>query len=208
MTPKERPIIYSEEMIRAKQKGLKTMTRRTRGLEKINEDPNHWEYGAVNYRDEHIFYCKDDDCKKHDGMLIKCPYGVPRDRLWTREIHTFCPKDFKESNGIIYRADNKYNEFVPSHEWRRAIHMFRKNSRFLDEIISIRAERVQDISEEDAKAEGAIKARPYRTDGTGFLDDPNGTYKAGFQSIWLNIHGPDAWVRNDWEWSIEFKQVN
>ena len=180
---KERPILFSAPMVRAILDSRKTQTRR-------------------------IAKVTDKDCKP--GMITPlagfvprtianhisyCPYGKTGDRLWVRET-------FKQYNGIIsYKADgnwisdfNDIDNFNP-HEnikWKRSIHMPRSASRILLEITGVRVERLQDISECDAKAEGSYVCDYF---GRRLLDQSSnqGCYKWGYRSIWESLNGSGSW---------------
>ena len=194
---KERPILFSAPMVRAILDSRKTQTRR-------------------------IAKVTDKDCKP--GMITPlagfvprtianhisyCPYGKTGDRLWVRET-------FKQYNGIIsYKADgnwisdfNDIDNFNP-HEnikWKRSIHMPRSASRILLEITGVRVERLQDISECDAKAEGSYVCDYF---GRRLLDQSSnqGCYKWGYRSIWESLNGSGSWDLNPWVWVVEFKTL-
>jgi hypothetical protein len=96
--------------------------------------------------------------------------------------------------------------------WRPSIHMPRWASRLTLEIINVRVERVQDISEEDAIAEGVqkefeIDLSQFRNLNTNFGDIS--TYKLGFKHLWnsINLERGFGWDSNPWVWVIEFKRI-
>ncbi len=98
-------------------------------------------------------------------------------------------------------------------KWKPSIHMPRWASRITLEVTGVRVERLQDISEEDAIAEGVECweergyddaqdfYRNYHTGGDLF------TAKASYRTLWESINGPGSWERNDWVWVIEFKRI-
>lgn len=94
----------------------------------------------------------------------------------------------------------------PYASWHKhpSIHMPRWASRITLKITDVRVERVQDISEVDAKAEGA-DPMPVRFKMPAPPEGNTGTHQAGFHKLWNSIHGPDAWNRNDWVWVLEFR---
>ena len=189
---KERPILMSAPMVRVILERRKTQTRRI-----IKPQP---------YLD-----------------ALKCPYGNAGERLWVRE--TFCYKydsDYKPlDNQYWYRSSNPDVEAIPDEgtelyrkdgsersPWIPSIHMPRKASRILLEITSIRAERLQDISEDDAIAEGIL----FNGDYDLWWDyqreqwicvDPIDSYK----SLICKINGPETWEKNPWVWVVEFKVI-
>jgi hypothetical protein len=83
--------------------------------------------------------------------------------------------------------------------WRPSIHMPRWASRITLEVVNVRVERVQDISEEDAKAEGVQPINLEAVAGKG--------YQFGFRDIWFEIYGIEGWETNPWVWVCEFKVV-
>lgn len=139
----------------------------------------------------------------------RCPHGRPGDRLWVREA-------IRNVRGVneqpVYRADIP-DELIDAFAWRPSIHMPRYASRITLEVVSVRAERLHDISETDARAEGApaIAADDARTVPTDILarlrDLHTPSYMLGFASIWMDINGPGSWDTNPWVWVIEFKRL-
>lgn len=135
----------------------------------------------------------------------KFPYGQPGDRLWVRE--TFCDTS-KESKRKpwTYRADES-REDADAYplKWKPSIFMPRSASRITLEIVKVRVERLQDISEEDAKAEGCTIETPSSlTWSAGFM---NASARRNFCDLWERINGPGSWAKNPWVWVIEFKKV-
>jgi hypothetical protein len=84
--------------------------------------------------------------------------------------------------------------------WCPSIHMPRWASRILLEITDVRVERLHDMSEADAKAEGATPA-------TYKITPPEAVYRVGFGDIWRGIYGQENWLSNPWVWVIEFKRI-
>lgn len=142
--------------------------------------------------------------------IIRCPYGVAGDRLWVRE--TWRPTPYraktKGKNAVIQlRSDNvEFEVTTPGiikcdemHKWRPSIFMPRKLSRITLEITKVRVERLQDISEEDAKAEGINGVYPSGSDELTYINGPG-----GYRWLWDSLHGKGAWQLNPWVWVIEF----
>ena len=128
-----------------------------------------------------------------ERILATCPYGQPGERLWVREAWL---KTNPFSDGGLhtygYRATDEA-EFADA-IWKPSIHMPRVASRITLEVTSVRVERLQDISEADARAEGASQ-------------HPDGPWHA-YRSLWTLINGPDSWAANPWVWAIEFKRID
>lgn len=102
----------------------------------------------------------------------------------------------------IYRADRP-NRSGP---WISPIHMPRWASRITLEITDVRVERLQDISEDDAYAEGCRPVRPeIMLDGLVVRTGRSAVEE--FRLVWESINGPGSWDANPWVWVIEFKMV-
>lgn len=210
---KERPILFQGEMVRAILDGTKTQTRR------IMKAP--WDV----FNGEPIFRCGPDG-----GFFMSQavpPYGKPGDRLWVRETHA--PQadcwgawhNWMESpigpKPIIHYAADGGNPFIE--RWRPSIHMPRWASRILLEVTGVRVERLQDISEEDAIAEG-IEGRDVVINGrsqgwtwrdhTLKCDDPCEWFSSpirSYRTLWESINGLASWEANPWVWVIEFRRI-
>lgn len=160
----EKPILFNEQMIRAIRDGKKTQTRRLA-----------------------------------TGRSVKNPFGEPGGRLWVRE--TFM---ITKGNGhrVRYRSDAVEDDsgerkgwwfgddFVASGGkdtgWRPSLHMPRKHARMFLVVKRVWQERVQEITEAAARAEGFKN-------------------KKEFQALWINIYGGSAWSRNPLVWVVEFE---
>src|SRR5690554_4129466 len=149
-----------------------------------------------------------------------CPYGQPGDRLWVRE--TFMgplideggdyPDGYHSPAFCEYRADGgPAPEWVDIdgelHQgWKPSIHMPRWASRILLEVIAVRVERLQEISEADAKAEGTFGPEPAVVGGEdceiGFP-----SHVQEFRHLWESINGAGSWDANPWVWVVEFRRV-
>lgn len=184
---KERPIIFSGPMVLAILEGRKTQTRRIVNTKKFASID--WEYAS-----------KGERCLR----AAEFAYGVPGDRLWVRETWQ---KNYGTAGGLIYRAD--HGKAVCCSGWKSPIHMARVASRITLEITSVRVERLQEISEADAQAEGVTDetadAIQYGAEA-GNAQEPT-PYCTGFSLIWQSIHGPDSWHANPWVWVISFKKI-
>jgi hypothetical protein len=206
---KERPILFSGAMVRALLAGTKTQTRRATGLDFINENPGCWQMQWVPAKDgKHwLFTCGD------DRVQVRCPYGVEGERLWVRETLFWSTCD----DGWCYQAGNdpvmleeytapillKEKPAIPS------IHMPREASRLLLEVVSVGLQRVQDISEVDARDEGADRGLllPYGIGDWQLELNQWAAHKTGFQYIWYKINGAESWTNNPWVWVVKFKVI-
>lgn len=203
---KERPILFSSEMVRAILDGRKTQTRR------IVKQRGGWPVVAVHEHREpftdsppgDVFYSL--DCDNKSGRIfveqnVRCPHGAPGDQLWVRESLV------KGSAGLVSwkacpwsgpRRDGEFVDWPWSRDTLTSIHMPRWASRLTLEVESVRVERVQDISEADAKAEGV---RPENAAINGM----DGAYQNAFVDAWVAINGEEGWQSNPWVWAITFR---
>jgi hypothetical protein len=226
---KEIPILFSTEMVQAILQGRKTITRRTSGLDKVNEDPDGVEFFGL-----HVF---------PDGSLravfkyrdsielqsVKCPYGKPGDLLWVRE--TVTRKKYGAYWGSYFVTDPEYNctyeasgypgvYFTWPWEERAklkdgkkvpSIFMRKWEARIWLEVTDIRVERLQDISQEDARDEGIINKAPHRCPGwKNELLSFSDCYKCPFRVLWNKINGERGlgWDKNPWVWVISFQVLS
>lgn len=200
---KERPILFSGPMIRAILDGPKTQTRRAakhplaQAAVRVSSHNGQSEFDCI-LADE-------------SGGMIHCPYGKPGDCLWVRETWRDevpgCP------SGLTYRADHIHpdGDGPTVIKWKPSIFMPRAASRILLELVDVRLERLQDISEEDAIAEGVERdgelwkcycgkcpeGYPRRTSAT-----------ASFMSLWDSINRKTyPWNSNPWVWALTFKRL-
>jgi hypothetical protein len=186
---KETGIIMSGDHPRLILNGLKTMTRRTWGLGKINKDPDAWMLVAV-FQDGLARFGKRDGSQE---LTVKCPSGGYGDRLWVRETWA------EQGGDIYYKSDwgntKPVNMVYNNIRWRSPFFMPRWVSRILLEITELRAERLQEITEEDAIAEGC----PSREE-TGF-----DTARYRFHILWDSLNAKRyPWALNPWVWVFAF----
>jgi len=145
---------------------------------------------------------------------VNCPYGKPGDRLWVRETCGIDPNDngYPEEQRqmfVQYRAD--WGDEPYHWGWNSPIFMPRWASRIALEVVSVRAERVQDITKADARAEGMHfgftlgKGEPKYNFNIGAYD----AYTANFRRLWdaINARRGYGWNINPWVWVIEFKMI-
>ena len=177
---KERPILFSAPMVRALLAGTKTQTRRV-------IKPRHL-----------AFFNQDAAAMLSDWNERPLPYGKPGDRLWVRE--TWHDASSSLHSCALYRADG-----IDLHwdKWTPSIHMPRWASRITLEITSVRVERLQEISEADAQAEGWTRRPEVSTDPQVHKE----AARDWFMDLWESINGPGSWDANPWVWVIEFKRL-
>jgi hypothetical protein len=201
---KTRPILFSAPMVLAILDGRKTQTRRVAWFEPSPTD------GIVHSR--------------------PCPYGAPRDRLYVRETWNLCAaKELAPGDAlgprsptnralrVVYRAGG--SETHPEHpeyghsRWRSSLYMPQWASRLTLEITQVRLERLQDISEDDARAEGVDEWIPC-TLHTGLRGvhiggaRRKGTCREHYELLWEQINGKRApWASNPWVFVISFRRL-
>ena len=203
---KERPIIFSAPMVRAILAGTQTQTRRVVKPEPVASvssiyrpfahEPNNWQGYAHN-----VGFVR---------WYGRCPYGQPGDRLWVREAWAPHPQ---APETIFYRATVEAEPGFPvwSGPWKPSSHMPRFASRITLEITSVRVERLQDISEADAAAEGVTPK--WEPGFSGRLMEALGGFSfrpaaSAYADLWESLHGPGSWDANPWVWVVEFKRIN
>lgn len=217
MTARERPILFNGAMVRAILEGRKTQTRRIVKLP--HENPlGQWEpstIGGPGLYDREGRQALQQECLWHTrtGDTLVCPQGVPGDRLWVRE--TWCDLG---PNGVSYRADGPLGSSrgcVVSDPmckgaaececcWRPSIHMPRWACRLRLLITGVRVERLQDISADDAEAEGSQDFWGKKSPWPGVCA-PVAVH--GFASLWEVVNGPGSWAANPWVWVVEFERT-
>jgi hypothetical protein len=132
-----------------------------------------------------------------EGYVSK--YGIPGDRLWVRETFRLDTRDGQ----FFYCASSFHPERF---SWKPSIFMPRKASRITLEITGVRVERLNDISDLDACAEGADGPHPTFQAGDVGEDGPE-SFIAGYREIWETINGVNSWEKNPWVWVLEFRKT-
>lgn len=216
---KERPILFNAEMVQAILSGRKTQTRRVMkdqptdcfspmnmGLEL--DYTARWytpgivdKHGYLQPAKKEIFGVADE----HEGY--ECQIGAVGDQLWVRETWARYNID-QDSHDMAYRA-TKPDDWPEGGRWRPSIHMPRWASRISLLITGVRVERLQDISQEDAQAEGFELSgwvpSYSNPDNAGF--DETLTPYDNLAETWESIYGQRSWLLNPWVWVIEFERI-
>jgi hypothetical protein len=188
-TAKERPIIFSTDMVSAILGGRKTMTRRIYK----NADPKLDLWAIFKHSAPYI--------------LSQCPYGKPSDKLWVRE--TWCDDLVADGEGdplITFKAD--FPELTGV--WKPSIHMPKAAARIWLEVTDVRVERLQDLKKQEALAEGVYYSHSF--EGYTTNDDASFFHSSDpitvFRRLWTSLNGPDSWYANPWVWVISFKVLS
>ena len=214
---KERPILFSGPMVRAILDGRKTQTRRVLSIDHcqlaigthFNRDAESIGEWKLNPK------CDTPEGHRHHGYLrafpgvrvasARCPYGVPGDRLWVREGLKWGDETWQyaaDGSDVMYSVATetaaKVWSFHKEGTTCPSIHMPRWASRLTLEVVSVRVERLNEISIDDAMAEGCP-------------DDCGGHADCGdwFESLWDSINAAKhPWSSNPWVWVVEFKKLD
>lgn len=214
----ERPILFSGPMVRAILERRKTQTRRL-----VKPQPIGMRFNLRTRTDleSRCVEFVDDDA----NYSVRCPYGQPGDELWVREA--WCAErdsaTSKATGRFLYRADgeevfeddgdgyavtNKDGSWKSP--WKSSIHMPRRASRLTLRVTGVRVERLHEISEDDARAEGAMFHDGHGIGHSGWRHDYRGVFataRESFASGWDSINGKRApWSSNPWVWVVEFAQ--
>lgn len=207
-----KPIIFSTPMVKAILAGRKSQTRRILKTTRENDafygysnDPDvswpaDYGFGVLMGR------------KYYDNEAIKCPYGKVGDILYVRETWCWDYKDYPERTEkyYFYKADTPENYLASGERWYPSIHMPRAAARIFMKITDISVERLQDITEEDAKAEGVdvlkqgpvVTYRNYLNLTTVYANPVD-----SFRTLWTKINGLESWNENPWIWKISFQRI-
>lgn len=226
---KSTPIAYSATMVPPVLADTKTQTRRI-----VNPQPGP-EFELFKADTGRFWLNRHDPPHNIEApIMVDCPYGQPGDLLWVRESYFqfghWEPVEGKKTKGgkqkwrfvpdstqILFNPSD-----VPGGSWRLGRHhlepfksawherlgrfMPRTASRITLEIVSVRVERLQEISEEDAKAEGVVvtedRSHSHRELGIPYRPNVN-----LYEGLWESINGPGSWAANPWVWVVEFRRL-
>lgn len=206
-TVRERPILFTMEMVQAILDGKKFQTRRL--IKPKNPPDGHWMVESVG--GQHQLTHWDNDTA--ETSPIACPYGRPGERLWVKETWQHLNNQNGEraellpnqnSASCFYRADESNPAALPmSGKWRNSLFMPRWASRLSLKLTEVRAERLQDISAEDALEEGVGYQSNPRYQPRAGASDPIDAYR----HLWEKINGPGSWDANPWVWVLKFTKA-
>lgn len=201
MKSTSKPILFSGEMVRAILAGRKTQTRRV-----VKPQPDSVMNGAP--------YWNVGGLRLSDGAAnpLQCPYGQPGDTLYVKETFRVWSKDGSLYTGRLFNVSEYLKKAfkqeaqyratsIPDVEkgnWRPSIFMPPWLSRLTLKVQAVRVERLQDISEEDARAEGVSEKWLETAAGREGLVPV-------FSTLWNSLNGPGAWDANPWVWVVQFQ---
>lgn len=210
---KEHSILFAGPMVRAILQGQKTQTRRV--IKPLCGASPHFH---IKEGDRYPYYYRRRDAvwdsfgTAEELAAKHCPYGKPGDHLWVRE-------PWFEYQGVYYFAatdnDRLRAEFRQRPDlkqrlrWRSPIHMTRSYSRITLEILSVRVERLQSISEEDALS-GGLEEKFFLSQPC-WRGDPEGEWCRhpvdAYKNLWDSLDRKNPWASNPWVWVIQFQKV-
>lgn len=221
----ERPILFQGAMVRAILSGAKTQTRRMLSRQPPANTICLGPWHHPDPRDHWYAWTRDDGPDPQDffngGKIdpwepLACPYGQPGDRLWVRETlkpWTQDPELFAyAADDTRVQGDGMNYPVKPGRPYVPSIHLARCWARILLEVTEVRVERLQSISEDDARAEGVETyyrenaewvARNEALGGPGASPAPRDIY----WQLWETINGRDSWDANPWVWAVSFRRV-
>ena len=195
---REHPLLLNGPLVRATLASLKTQTRTP-----VKKQP------PIGY--DRVRVCAryaefENDTPPLGKFSTKSPMGEAGDRLWVRETWQPAMYDPKSPADCLYRADDNGGvEDLGEGRWIASIHMPRWACRLVLPLVSVRVERVQDITEEDALAEGFRRTENGWTDGVTGYDTTSA--RAAFRELWESIYGQASWDANPWVWVAEWKEI-
>ena len=212
---KERPIIFSTQMVRAILRGVKTQTRRVIPITPRRGYSLNHSFGNLYH------FCREKNGYGKYSKHLKRPYD-PCDILWVRETYRPIFGQTGDLIGVDYKVDDpekweRLGDVIGTPvKWRPSIHMPRQMSRLILKVTAIRAEPLRDISDTDAMREGIYSSFLRGTPVPIAMDwDGNekvlvaGAPKRDFEELWRGLYpeGKKSWGANPWVWVIDFDVV-
>lgn len=206
-------MLFSTPMVLALSNGSKTMTRRPQGLEKVNDDSLEYEFVGI---EKNLLgkKCAFFRAEGANGYWAEVPLKIVKgDVIWGRE--TFFRHPIPDE-GYKYKADYSKEQLakipMPPLRWKPSIHMPKEACRLWLKVKDVRVERLNKITEADAKAEGVLATK---TSGGAvrYMNYETGVYEmlypsGGFRTLWQSINGPTSWYDNPWVWVYEFEKID
>jgi len=213
---KEIPILFSAPMVRALLAGTKTQTRRVVKPQPPADGDRNCGYSAP------VWGWTRNEMPSAEWHKVRCPYGQPGDRLWVREAWRSTgdggrcdhmpPRDM-QAHHVWYEVDGKAPQDECVGKLRRSMFMPRWASRITLEVTEVRVERLQDISDADAIAEGIESFTDFLPSGhwrrydkatfNSYVSSPVDSYA----SLWESINGAGSWEANPWVWAVSFRRI-
>lgn len=212
---KGRPILFKGEMVRAILDGRKTQTRRLVRFPVLDRNGTGCEIAGCE-----INSMLRQEREQGAGSFI-CPHGQPGDRLWVKETFQLWDHSINEIEvaykcgwpeaSKILTVESKprgiHNRTTAGKKpWKPSIFMRKDYARLWLEITAVRVERLQDISETDALAEG-VTIKPSAAIASGVCNGTPGPAQFEYYALWESINGKGSWAANPWVWCISFRRI-
>lgn len=228
---KQRPILMPPPMVEALRREVnpKTVTRRTKGLELINEMPDKWRLVGFDSGSNTWIFGQID---RPIQVEIKCPYGVVGDQLWVKETYyalggwrqQYSEKkgrdewhfvDITQTSNLAYKYADNPPATIEAGRDIKTVGWYKRSSLFMSytagrmtlEITGIRCERLQEIDTDDVLAEGVAPCLDCDQYNDLHRQGIRHGHPADYQELWNSINGPNSWDRNEWVWPVTFKQI-
>lgn len=193
-----RPILFSTPMVKAILDGRKTQTRRIVKDKNLQENKNEY--------------------KEEEFLLATIKSKINKDDiLWARETFAFAPLDLESKKHYPELSDYIYKATFNSTtiKWKPSIFMPKSACRIFLKVTNVRVERLQNISEQDAIAEGITEYaygywRNYESSFSGGRPKTGVDYRKpieSFRSLWQSINGKESWKGNPWVWVYDFELI-
>lgn len=218
---KERPILFSDQRVRALLSGQQSQTRRIMKSQLFGPgQDNHEGCYGIDVLNNHL---QGNRVMGMENLSYHCPYGQPGDRLWVRETwrgpvieqdqmaeYQRSPAQFKTAEYCQYRSDT--SQFSTAEDeadqfgWQAGIHMPRWASRINLLVTGIRVEKIQDISDDDVIAEG-VQTDSHFLNNFFTMHSEAVSSKDAYRKQWALQYGGTSWEVNPWVWVIDFERV-
>ena len=208
----DRPIIFSAPMVRALLDGRKTQTRRVLGNSGPGRGRSNIFSAQIGWSDSYVLDPGNANWRERDTP------DAPGDRLWVRECwrtasayDDLSPSQMGGEEPIRYEADQTWQTWGwgrphSTGRHRAARHMPRWASRLTLLVTDVRVQRLQEISEDDAQAEGVCETDFWdRAEHKVLGGAPWSVERLAFADLWNSIHSPDAWDANPWVAATSFE---
>lgn len=222
-------MLFSAPMVRANLSDQKTQTRRIMKPQPVwNDARQHWERDSR--QGMAVWSGSRPQAAALLGLREECPYGVPGDRLWVKETWqawqcVSTERDEWEPITREVRGGSRWAEWIETNgepdaiehratsesvgPWTPSIHMPRWASRLTLEITAVRVERLHEITQADARAEGVVDTTGAWEAATGepLTDTDQAGPRGAYRALWESINGAGSWEANPWVWVISFRVV-
>ena len=221
-----RPILFSTPMVQAILENRKRKTRRTKGLEKVNENPHDWKFDGIsisvsipNKKNDLKVYHSFTNIKSGEKARVFCPYNLG-EIFWVREnFYTasnwdhWKPSMLKSVNvEVFYQADRDNDSISkPLHRGKTRPNIFlpKEYARIFLKIKSIRVERLHDINSDDAIKEGVdfVSGNSKKLYYDYLKSEFGLSPLFSFMTLWMKINGRTSWDSNPFVFVYEFEQI-